>query len=171
MQASVATRPVWELKNPGPKKQKTWMAGSSSAMTIRIVACESFPLKIHRDEPSLKFGGYDLVQQYQHLNCSHFRTRPRFDTSAASRSNRGRHHEGAPDSGARAVPAGGTTHSAPGRPWEDARPALRPVYEKLVRLGQAETDNTRLLAKSQEARPGTERWRSFAYARAAAERR
>jgi hypothetical protein len=62
-------------------------------------------------------------------------------------------------------------HSAPGRPWEDARPALRPVYEKLVRLGQAETDNTRLLAKSQEARPGTERWRSFAYARAAAERR
>jgi hypothetical protein len=53
-------------------------------------------------------------------------------------------------------------HSVPGRPWEDARPALRPVYEKLVRLGQAETDNTRLLAKSQEARPGTERWRSFA---------
>jgi hypothetical protein len=39
-------------------------------------------------------------------------------------------------------------HSAPGRPWEDARPALRPVYEKLVGLGQAETDNTRLLAKS-----------------------
>jgi hypothetical protein len=62
-------------------------------------------------------------------------------------------------------------HSALGRPWEDARPALRPVYEKLVGLGQAETDNTRLLAKSQEARPGTERWRSFAYARAAAERR
>jgi hypothetical protein len=61
--------------------------------------------------------------------------------------------------------------SAPGRPWEDARPALRPVYEKLVRLGQAETDNSRFLAKSQEARPGTERWRSFAYARAAAERR
>ena len=61
--------------------------------------------------------------------------------------------------------------SAPGRPWEDARPALRPVYEKLVRLGQAETDNDRLLAKSQEARPGAERWRSFAYARAAVERR
>src|SRR5271156_5653491 len=61
--------------------------------------------------------------------------------------------------------------SAPGRPWEDARPALRPVYEKLVRLGQAETDNTRFSAKSQEARPGTERWRSFAYARAAVERR
>jgi hypothetical protein len=52
--------------------------------------------------------------------------------------------------------------SAPGRPWEDARPALRPVYEKLVRLGQAETDNGRLLAKSQEARPGAERWRSVA---------
>jgi hypothetical protein len=33
--------------------------------------------------------------------------------------------------------------SAPGRPWEDARPALRPVYEKLVGLGQAETDNDR----------------------------
>jgi hypothetical protein len=31
--------------------------------------------------------------------------------------------------------------------------------------------NGRLLAKSQEARPGAERWRSFAYARAAAERR
>jgi hypothetical protein len=62
-------------------------------------------------------------------------------------------------------------HSALGRPWEDARPALRPVYEKLVRLGQAETDNVRFLAKSQEARPGAERWRSFAYARAAAERR
>src|SRR5580700_442035 len=62
-------------------------------------------------------------------------------------------------------------HSALGRPWEDARPALRPVYEKLVRLGQAETDNARFLAKSQEARPGAERWRSFAYARAAAERR
>jgi hypothetical protein len=61
--------------------------------------------------------------------------------------------------------------SAPGRPWEDARPALRPVYEKLVRLGQAETDNARFLAKSQEARPGAERWRSFAYARAAVERR
>src|SRR5258708_17266876 len=61
--------------------------------------------------------------------------------------------------------------SAPGRPWEDARPALRPVYEKLVRLGQAETDNARFLAKSREARPGTERWRSFAYARAAVERR
>jgi hypothetical protein len=61
--------------------------------------------------------------------------------------------------------------SAPGRPWEDARPALRPAYEKLVRLGQAETDNARFLAKSQEARPGTERWRSFAYARAAVERR
>jgi len=39
-------------------------------------------------------------------------------------------------------------HSALGRPWEDARPALRPVYEKLVRLGQAETDNARFLAKS-----------------------
>ena len=62
-------------------------------------------------------------------------------------------------------------HSVPGRPWEDARPALRPVYEKLVRLGQAETDNARLLAESQEARPGAERWRSFAYARTAAERR
>jgi hypothetical protein len=61
--------------------------------------------------------------------------------------------------------------SAPGRPWEDARPALRPVYEKLVRLGQAETDNARFLAKSQEARPGAERWRSFAYARTAVERR
>src|SRR5258708_40326305 len=60
--------------------------------------------------------------------------------------------------------------SAPGRPWEDARPALRPVYEKLVRLGQAETDNARFLAKSREARPGTERSRSFAYARAAVER-
>ena len=61
--------------------------------------------------------------------------------------------------------------SAPGRPWEDARPALRPVYGKLVGLGQAETDNTRFLAGSQEARPGAERWRSFAYARAAVERR
>jgi hypothetical protein len=53
-------------------------------------------------------------------------------------------------------------HSALGRPWEDARPALRPVYEKLVGLGQAETDNARFLAESQEARPGAERWRSFA---------
>src|SRR5271156_2353055 len=38
--------------------------------------------------------------------------------------------------------------SAPGRPWEDARPALRPVYKKLVGLGQAKAGNARFLAKS-----------------------
>jgi hypothetical protein len=40
------------------RKQKTWMAGSSPAMSIRIVACESLPLKTRRDEPPL---GVDVI--------------------------------------------------------------------------------------------------------------
>ena len=49
-----------ELKIAGPRKQKTWMAGSSPAMTPRIVACESFLAKTHRDEPPLGSVGRDL---------------------------------------------------------------------------------------------------------------
>src|SRR5580704_13107090 len=33
-------------------KQKTWMAGSSPAMTILRAAYESFPLKMHSGEPT-----------------------------------------------------------------------------------------------------------------------
>jgi hypothetical protein len=42
------------------------MAGSSPAMTIRVVACESFSLKTHRDEPPVGLVGRDLAQQNQH---------------------------------------------------------------------------------------------------------
>jgi hypothetical protein len=47
-----------ELKIADPPKQKTGMAGSSSAMTVRIVACESLSLKTRRDEPPL---GLDVI--------------------------------------------------------------------------------------------------------------
>jgi hypothetical protein len=55
-----------ELKIASPRKQKTWMAGSSPAMTPRVVACESFLVKTYRDEPSLGSVGRDLTQQNQH---------------------------------------------------------------------------------------------------------
>ena len=58
-------------------------------------------------------------------------------------------------------PLPGGPGKTPGRHYDHGKP---------VGLGQAETDNARFLAKSQEARPGAERWRSFAYARAAVER-
>jgi hypothetical protein len=46
------------LKIADPLKQKTWMPGSSLAMTIRIVACESLSLKTRRDEPPF---GLDVI--------------------------------------------------------------------------------------------------------------
>jgi hypothetical protein len=54
--------------------------------------------------------------------------------------------------GASAVPAGKARHLAPGRLRENARPASRPVCDFVAGLGQAETDNARLLAASQEER-------------------
>jgi hypothetical protein len=56
------------------------------------------------------------------------------------------------DGGASAVPAGRARHLAPGRLRENARPASRPVCDFVAGLGQAETDNARLLAASQEER-------------------
>jgi len=53
------------------------------------------------------------------------------------------------ESGARGQ---GLVTSAPGRLRENARPALWPVCDWIAGLGQAETDNARLLATSQEAR-------------------
>jgi hypothetical protein len=64
--------------------------------------------------------------------------------------------EGAFESGARAVPAGGTTHSAPGRLRASCPPALRPVRGVLPlgwdRRGRVTPAGT----KSQETWPGAE---------------
>ncbi len=75
----------------------------------------------------------------------------RYNFFELSRSE-GHRRGGACGGGASAVPAGGTTHSAPGRLREYARPASRPVCDFVAGLGQAETDNARLSAASQEVR-------------------
>ena len=46
----------------------------------------------------------------------------------------------------------GLVSFAPGRLRENARPALRPVCDNVAGLGQADADNSRVLAASQEVR-------------------
>jgi hypothetical protein len=53
------------------------------------------------------------------------------------------------ESGARGQ---GLVTSAPGRLWDNARPALRPACESIAGLGQAGAGNLHPSAKSQEAR-------------------
>jgi hypothetical protein len=61
-----------ELKIADPPKQKTWVVGTSLAMSIRIVACESFSQRFVRREPSRGLVGRKLVQQYQHQTAATF---------------------------------------------------------------------------------------------------
>jgi hypothetical protein len=63
-----------------------------------------------------------------------FDNRRRISLKAKYLALEGHLREGAFESGARAVPAGGTTHSALGRLRGPARPALRPVREELAAL-------------------------------------
>ena len=57
-----------------------------------------------------------------------------------------------------AVPAGGSTQPAPGRLWDNARPASRPVCYYVAGLGQAEAVNDHLLAKTWLAKSWEVRW-------------
>ena len=70
----------------------------------------------------------------------------------AARSSKGRRP---PDNGWRSERGSrgqGLVTFAPGRLRDNARPALRPVCDLVAGLGQAEADNARLLAASQEVR-------------------
>src|SRR5580704_15787394 len=80
---------------------------------LRIFVAEDTP---RRTAPRI---GRDLIQQYQHLNRSHFHTRCCFATWAASCSRKGRQPV-TPTDGVGAVPAGGgSSLPLPGGPGID----------------------------------------------------
>jgi hypothetical protein len=123
-----------------------------------------FLLRAHRLSTSLRSNvSRQQSRCFNDLQCltpptsaTAFDNRRRISLKAKYLALEGHLREGAFESGARAVPAGGTTHSAPGRLRASCPPALRPVRGVLP-LGWDRRGRVTLAGtKSQETWPGAE---------------